>query len=127
MSWVYLVAAIVLEICGTTCMKLSSGFEKLVPSVLVFVFYGLSFVGLTLALKRIDVSIAYAVWAGAGTAVIAVIGYLYFKEPMNAVKIASIALIVVGVVGLNLSGGHGETHGDDTDRALASAADTAAD
>ena len=60
---------------------------------------------LTLALKRIDVSIAYAVWSGVGTALIATIGVLWFKEPATAVKLVSLALIILGVVGLNLTGG----------------------
>lgn len=105
MTWLYLVLAILLEVSGTTCMKLSEGFTKTVPSILLFVFYTLSFGMLTLALKRIDVSVAYAVWSGMGTALIATIGILYFKEPMTALKLISLALIIGGVVGLNLSGG----------------------
>lgn len=103
--WLYLVLAILLEVSGTTCMKLSEGFTKTVPSILLFVFYSLSFGMLTLALKRIDMSVAYAVWSGMGTALIATIGVLYFKEPMTALKLISLALIIGGVVGLNLSGG----------------------
>ena len=102
--WFILAGAIVLEVAGTTSMKLSQGFTRLGPSVLIFVFYGLSFVALTLVLKKIDVGVAYAIWAGVGTALIAVIGFAYFHEPVTAVKVASIALIIVGVVGLNLSG-----------------------
>ena len=103
-SWLYLTGAILLEVAGTSCMKLSQGFSRLIPSILIFVFYGLSFVGLTIALKKIDVSIAYAVWAGIGTALIAVIGIFYFKEPLTLVKVFSILLIIAGVVGLNLGG-----------------------
>ena len=103
-SWLYLTGAILLEVAGTSCMKLSQGFSKIIPSILIFVFYGLSFVGLTIALKKIDVGIAYAVWAGIGTALIAGIGMLYFKEPLTLVKVLSILLIIAGVVGLNLSG-----------------------
>lgn len=105
MIWLYLALAILLEVSGTTCMKLSEGFTKLVPSILLFVFYTMSFGMLTLALKRIDVSVAYAVWSGVGTALIATIGVLWFKEPITALKLVSLALIVGGVVGLNLSGG----------------------
>ncbi|MCK9505584.1 MAG: multidrug efflux SMR transporter [Porticoccaceae bacterium] len=104
MHWLYLALAIVLEVAGTTSMKISSGLTKLVPSVLVFVFYGGSIAMLALALKRLDISIAYAVWAGLGTATIAVIGITYFQESVSAIKLVSIALIIVGVVGLNLSG-----------------------
>jgi small multidrug resistance pump len=105
MTWLYLALAILLEVSGTTCMKLSQGFTKLVPSILLFVFYSLSMGMLTLALKRIDVSVAYAVWSGVGTALIGTIGLLWFKEPVTALKLISLALIIIGVVGLNLSGG----------------------
>ena len=105
MIWLYLVLAILLEVSGTTCMKLSQGFTKLVPSILLFVFYTLSMGMLTLALKKIDVSVAYAVWSGMGTALIATIGVLWFKEPVTALKLISLGLIIIGVVGLNLSGG----------------------
>ncbi len=105
MSWLYLALAIVFEVTGTINMKLSEGFTKLMPSVLMGVFYVLSIVALTLALKKIDVSIAYAVWAGIGTALIAVAGAFLFKEPFTVLKIVSLAFIIAGVVGLNLSGG----------------------
>jgi small multidrug resistance pump len=98
-----LLMAIAFEVCGTTCMKLSQGFSKLIPSVLIFVFYALSFFLFTMSLKRIDVSIAYAIWAGLGTALIAVIGIFGFKEPVNALKMVSLLVIVAGVIGLNLS------------------------
>lgn len=105
MNWLFLVLAIVLEVCGTTSMKLSEGFARLLPSILIFVFYGLSFAALTVTLKSIDVSIAYAVWSGVGTALIAVIGILWFKEPAGTLKLASLALIIIGVVGINLGKG----------------------
>ena len=101
-GWLYLTGAILFEVAGTISMKLSNGFTKLTPSVLLFVFYGISFVALTYALKKIDVSVAYAVWAGVGTALIAGIGCAYFKEPITLLKLASIGLIIIGVVGLNL-------------------------
>ncbi len=103
-SWLYLAGAIVLEIAGTTSMKLSDGLTKLVPSILIFVFYGLSFLVFTMALKKIDLSIAYAIWAGTGTALIALIGITHFKEPLTLIKIVSLGLIIIGVVGLNVSG-----------------------
>ena len=100
--WILLATAIVLEVAGTTSMKLSDGLSRLIPSVLVFVFYAASFVAFSIALKRIEVSVAYAIWAGIGTAAIAVIGILYFSESVTALKLISIVLIVAGVVGLNL-------------------------
>ena len=105
MSWVYLVLAIVFEVGGTTSMKLSENFTKWIPSVAIFVLYGLSLVGMTLALKRIEMGIVYAVWSGVGTALIAIIGVMYFNEEMGLIKIVSLVLIVAGVVGLNLTGG----------------------
>ncbi len=101
-SWVFLIAAILLEVCGTTSMKLSDGFAKMVPSALIFVFYALSMVCLTLAVKRIDISIAYAVWSGLGTAVVAVIGAAWFGEPLGTIKVGALVLIVIGVAGVNL-------------------------
>jgi len=68
------------------------------------VFYAASFVALTLALKKLEVSIAYAVWSGVGTALIGAIGILYFREAITALKLASLLLIIAGVVGLNLGG-----------------------
>lgn len=103
MSYLYLAAAILFEICGTTCMKLSEGFTKTLPSILIFVFYGISFVSFTIALKKIDVSVAYAIWAGLGVALISLIGFVGFDEPMPLARIISLALIIVGVVGLHLS------------------------
>lgn len=103
--WILLAAAIGFEVCGTTCMKLSDGFSKLLPTIGVAVFYLLSLGALTLTLKKIDVSVAYAIWSGVGTALIACIGIFYFKEPATALKLASITLIIAGVVGLNLGGG----------------------
>jgi small multidrug resistance pump len=105
MHWFYLILAIALEVSGTTCMKLSQGFTKILPSVLIFIFYGLCFSFLTLALKKIDVSVAYAVWSGLGTTLIATIGILWFREPVTAIKLISLGLIIVGVIGLNASGG----------------------
>lgn len=102
--WLFLTAAIILEVCGTTSMKLADGFTKIVPSVLLFVFYIASFTCLTFALKKLDVSVAYAVWSGLGTALIAVIGVVWFKEPMTALKVVSLLAIIAGVVGLNLGG-----------------------
>ncbi len=103
-SWLYLAGAIILEIAGTTSMKLSEGFTRLVPSILIFVFYAMSFFALTMTLKKIDLSVAYAIWAGVGTALIAMIGVVHFKEPLTLIKMVSIGLIIIGVVGLNLNG-----------------------
>jgi small multidrug resistance pump len=103
MGWILLIVAIVLEVAGTTNMKLSEGFSKLVPSVLVLFFYALSIIALTFAVNRLDVSVAYAVWSGMGTALVAVIGLWYFQESLTSVKVVALGLIVVGVVMLHLT------------------------
>lgn len=103
MYWLLMIIAILFEVCGTTCMKLSDGFRKLRPTIGLAVFYPLCFVCLTLAIERIDVSMAYAIWSALGTALITLIGIWYFKERKTAIKFASIGLIISGVVVLNLS------------------------
>ncbi|MBA7643583.1 Nicotine metabolites export pump subunit NepA [subsurface metagenome] len=104
MGWFLLALAIVLEVAGTTCMKLSGGFKEMVPSVLVFVFYGFSFTAFIYALKTIDLSLTYAIWAGLGLALIAAIGVLYFKEPVTVPRMIFMGLILIGVIGLSLNG-----------------------
>jgi small multidrug resistance pump len=102
-SWIFLVGAILFEVAGTTSMKLSAGFTRFLPSVLIFVFYALAFGALTMTLKTMDVSFVYAVWSGLGTTIVTLIGILYFRESANIVKVASIGLIVLGVAGLHFS------------------------
>ncbi len=106
-GWIYLITAILMEVSGTTCMKISRGFSRFWPSLLIFLFYGTALVFLTLALKKIQISTAYAVWSALGTALIAIIGFVLFKENITTLKVISIALIILGVIGLNVSGsGH---------------------
>lgn len=105
MHWLHLTLAILFEVAGTSCMKLSAGFTKTTPSVLMWLLYGASFYFMTLTLRKLDVSVAYAVWSGVGTALIATVGVLYFREPVTLLKLAGLAAIIGGVVALNLSGG----------------------
>jgi small multidrug resistance pump len=100
-AWYFLSGAILFEVAGTTCMKLSKGFTELTPSVLIFVFYGCAFALNTVAVKTIDLSVAYAIWSGVGTALTAMIGILYFKEPAGTMKMISLSLIVIGTMGLH--------------------------
>jgi len=104
MHWVYLILAIALEVTGTTLMKMSNGLTKLLPTLGMLITYTSCFAIFALALKKIPVSVAYAIWSGVGTALIAIIGLLVFKENFNLLKVVSICLIIAGVVGLNLSG-----------------------
>jgi small multidrug resistance pump len=100
-AWALLSVAIALEVAGTTCMKLSHGFSNLLPSMMMFLFYGLAFSCNTFATKTLDLSITYAVWSGVGTVATAIIGIYFFKEPGTALKLVSITLILIGVMGLH--------------------------
>ena len=104
LAWIYLSAAIVSEVVGTVFLRFTDGFTRPAPSVLVIVTYAVSLWLTALALKQLEVSLAYAVWAGVGTAAVAVIGMAMLGESVNTLKLASIALVIGGVVGLNLSG-----------------------
>lgn len=106
MPYLLLAFAIASEVCATSCLKLTDGFSKLWPSLGVGVGYVLSFLLLGRALKHIPVSVAYAVWSGAGTAAVAAIGVVAFGESLGRLQLLGIALIIVGVVVLNLRGGH---------------------
>jgi len=109
MHWLYLMIAIVAEVVGTSFLRGSAGFTKPVPSVLVVVGYGLAFFFLSLTLEAIPVGVAYAVWSGAGVTLIALVGWLFLGQQLDAAAILGMGLIVAGVVVLNLfsrAGGH---------------------
>ncbi len=103
MKWALLATAIISELGGSTCMKLSNGFTNIPASILTFVFWGISFSIFIFALKHFDLSFIYALWAGIGILLVSIIGMTYFKEPVNTMKIISILIISVGVVLLSLS------------------------
>jgi small multidrug resistance pump len=105
MHWTFLSLAILFEVVGTTCMKLSDGLTKWLPAMLMALCYGACFVFLSLALKKIDVSVAYAIWAGVGVALISAIGVFYFREPLTMLKVLGTVAIIGGVIALNLAGG----------------------
>jgi small multidrug resistance pump len=105
LSWLLLIGAILLEVTGTTCMKLSQGFTRLIPVILMFIFYLLAIALLAIVLKKIEVGIAYAVWSGVGTALIATIGIVFFREQITLMKMGGILLIITGSVILNLTSG----------------------
>lgn len=105
MGWGYtfLMLAIVLELSGTVSMKYSAGFSRMWPSVLMFLFYGASFTMLNFALAYMNVSIAYAIWSGIGIILITIVSFTIFHEKLSITSLLWIAVIVVGVVGLNMS------------------------
>jgi len=106
MGYLTLAGAIAAEVAATTAMKYSEGFSKLWPALLTAVGYVLSFLLLAQTLKTVGIGTAYAIWAGTGTAAIALIGLVLFGEALTPVRIAGILLIVAGVVLLNLGGAH---------------------
>jgi len=102
-SWLVLTASIVCEVVATMMMEASQSLTRWrwIPPMLLF--YVLALLGLALALKTIEVGTAYAVWAGAGTLLIAALGVILFKESMSPLKAVSMLLVVAGVVGLNVA------------------------
>ncbi|MFG1694555.1 DMT family transporter [Nonomuraea sp. NPDC049309] len=107
MAWLLLALAIASEVIATSALKLSNGLSNLGWSIVVAAGYLTSFTLLARVLKlQLDMGTAYAVWSGAGTAAIALIGAAFMGETLTALKIGGILLIIAGVVLLNLAGGH---------------------
>jgi small multidrug resistance pump len=104
MHWLFLGLAIAFEIVGTTCLKLCAGFTRFVPSVLTVLSYGICFFLFSIAVKKIEISVSYAIWSGVGTAAITVIGVFCFHEAMTFWRVVGILAIIGGVVACNLSG-----------------------
>lgn len=103
MSYFYLAIAIVAEVIGTSALKAAEGFTRPLPTLVVAVGYGTAFYFLSLALKVIPVGIAYAIWSGVGVALITLIGWLLFRQRLDLPALAGIAMIVGGVVVIQLS------------------------
>ncbi|MBJ7470840.1 MAG: multidrug efflux SMR transporter [Solirubrobacteraceae bacterium] len=107
--WIKLAAAIALEVCATLALRQSDGFSKPGWTILMIVGYLLAFYILSKITSELAIGTIYAVWSGAGTAVVAAIGIWIFDEELTALRVGGIVLIVLGVVALNLGGsGHGE-------------------
>ncbi len=100
--WIYLLFAIAAEVVGTTALRVSDGFRKPLPSLLVVAGYGLSFYLLSLTLRAFPVSLAYAIWSGVGLLLITLVGWVYFKQRLDPPAIIGMALIIVGVLVMNL-------------------------
>jgi len=98
MPYVYLAISIVAEVIATSALKASDGFSKLWPSVIVVIGYGIAFHFLALTLKTIPVGVAYAIWAGAGVTIVAIVGWVLFGQKLDAPAIIGMAMIVGGVV-----------------------------
>jgi small multidrug resistance pump len=105
-SWLILFFAIVFEVAGTLTLKFTEGMTRLWPTVLMFAFYLVSLFGLSVAVSKIPVGTAYAVWSGVGTLMVAVLGVFWLKEQVTVLRSVSMLLIVIGVAGLYLTGSH---------------------
>ncbi len=103
MSWLILFFAIVFEVGGTLTLKFTDSMTRLWPTLLMFALYLASLFGLSVAVSRIPVGVAYAVWSGLGTLMVAVIGVFWFKEQVTLLRSVSTVLIVIGVAGLYLT------------------------
>lgn len=102
-GYIALAIAIVTEVVGTTMLKLSEGFTHLWPSVGFILGFGISFYSLSLCLKSVPLSMAYAIWSGVGTALTALIGVLVWRDPLNMLTLAGLTFIIGGVVLLHTS------------------------
>lgn len=104
MAWILLSIAIVAEIAGTLFLKASDGLSKLWPSIGVLIGYATAFSLMAMSLKKIDVGITYAVWSGIGIIGAAVGGYIFFGQSLSRMTVLGMAIIVVGVIIVNLGG-----------------------
>ena len=102
MQWVYLTIAIVSEVIATSSLRAVDGFTRLAPSLIVVIGYASAFYFLSLTLRTIPLGVAYAIWSGVGVALITLIGWFVFHQSLDAAAIVGIALIVAGVIVLNL-------------------------
>ena len=100
MKWLLLSLGIFFEIVALVFMKKSEGFTKLAPILFVLLFYTLALGCLILVLRKMDTSVAYAIWASAGILIMALVGVLWLDEPVTIIKVVSMTLIVLGVIGL---------------------------
>jgi small multidrug resistance pump len=101
--WLILCLSIALEVCGTVCLKLSDGMSRPLPIFGVVLFYLSAFALMSTSLKSLEIGIVYAIWAAAGTALIAIIGIVFFGESIASGKIVGLAFVIAGVVLLKVS------------------------
>lgn len=102
MNYLWLAGAILSEVIATSSLKASNGFTRLLPSALVVVGYGVAFYCLSQTLKTIPVGVAYAIWSGLGTVLIALVGLVFYKQRLDAAAMAGMGLIIAGVLVMNL-------------------------
>jgi small multidrug resistance pump len=102
MVWLYLSIAILAEVMATTALKLCEGFTKFIPSLLVVMGYAGAFYFLSRVLNQIPISVAYAIWSGAGVALVGLVGWIWFGQKLDIAALVGMGLIVCGVIIINL-------------------------
>jgi small multidrug resistance pump len=102
MTYAFLFTAIVLEVIGTSALKASEQFTRLLPILIMVACYGASFFFLSLVLRTLPVGIAYAIWSGLGIVLISMVGVIWFKQPLDFPALVGLGLIIAGVVVVNL-------------------------
>ncbi len=102
LAYAYLAAAVVCEVSGTTFLQSSHQFTKLGPTLATILLYVASFYFLAQALKAVPLGVAYAIWGGVGIILTAMVGFLVFRQALDAAAIIGIAMIVSGVLVMNL-------------------------
>lgn len=105
-AFVLLLIAIVSEVFGSSMLKVSNGFKRILPSLGIVIGYGIAFYALSISLKTLSLGVAYAIWAGLGTALTAVVGFTIYKEKFSSKKLIGLLLIIGGVILLNVGGAH---------------------
>ncbi|CAM4275382.1 multidrug efflux SMR transporter [Nocardia ninae] len=107
MTLLFLAIAIASEVTATVSLKLSDGFSKVIPSIIVVIGYASAFWFLSQALKRgMQIGVAYGIWSAVGVAAIAIIGVLFLDERLTLIQVGGIALVIIGVLALELGGAH---------------------
>jgi small multidrug resistance pump len=101
-TYLLLFVAIVAEVVATSALKASENFTRLIPSLMVVAGYGIAFTCLSMTLKTLPLGVAYAIWSGVGTALVAVVGWLVYKQQLDLPAVVGIALIIAGTLVLNL-------------------------
>lgn len=102
MVWFYLSIAIIAEVMATTALKMSENFTKFFPSLLVVAGYAAAFYFLAKVLDQIPISLAYAIWSGAGIALVGIVGWIYLGQKLDLWALIGIGLIISGVLVINL-------------------------
>lgn len=102
LAWSLIAASVVAEVAGTLALRYADGFTKPIPSIAVCALYGMAIWLMSIAVRHLEIGLTYAVWAGSGTALTALLGIVWFDESAHATRLLGLSLIVLGVVISNL-------------------------